>query len=550
MLAIVGIYLFQAFRLYSSNLVNDDAFIFYRYAEHWAGGHGIVWNIGEPHLDGFTSFLYLVLLAGAARVGFPPLAAGQLIGIASAALTLIVLERLTAKVLPASGLVLRLAPPGILAVTPAFVMWSRRGMETPLFGLLLLGAVAAHIREVAAESWRSCGIASGFLFAVAALARPDALLFWGLAQIHILVLVVHNLEPFAPRATLSPWISFFERRWPGWTVFLTVFGPFAIWHAFYFRSLLPNTFYAKTGMNVRALEAGAGYVLRLLKEPYGTVLWLLPLSLLFSKRVSLLRRSVHWFICGTTAAYLGYVMVIGGDPFPDFRFFLFVYPLILLVCADTLGRVSLPTRRTPQWHSVVVAGAILSWGAWVFGPSFAVAVEWSSQPTRPLKLVDAYDGSNPVQHERELIGRYFAQLRRPGDSLAVVPAGAIPYYSGMRAIDMLGLNDRFLAHEAVDPGFVRDNPRGWFPGHVKGDGNYVLRLRPRYIILAATLTTAPGVVPGWFLRAYRPTQQIARSEVFHRCYVSVTVNLEGRYLTYFQLKPECATKSHATPVGR
>jgi len=34
----------------------------------------------------------------------------------------------------------------------------------------------------------------------------------------------------------------------------------------------------------------------------------------------------------------------------------------------------------------------------------------------------------------------------PGDSIAVVDAGAIPYFSGVKTIDMPGLNDRHIAH--------------------------------------------------------------------------------------------------------
>ena len=29
-----------------------------RYAEHLAAGHGIVWNLGDPPVDGATDFLY------------------------------------------------------------------------------------------------------------------------------------------------------------------------------------------------------------------------------------------------------------------------------------------------------------------------------------------------------------------------------------------------------------------------------------------------------------------------------------------------------------
>jgi len=40
----------------------EDAAILMRYAQHLAAGHGIVWNVGEPPVDGATDFLFMLLL--------------------------------------------------------------------------------------------------------------------------------------------------------------------------------------------------------------------------------------------------------------------------------------------------------------------------------------------------------------------------------------------------------------------------------------------------------------------------------------------------------
>ena len=40
----------------------DDAYIFLRYAENVVNGHGFVWNVGEQPVEGYTSFLYLVVI--------------------------------------------------------------------------------------------------------------------------------------------------------------------------------------------------------------------------------------------------------------------------------------------------------------------------------------------------------------------------------------------------------------------------------------------------------------------------------------------------------
>src|SRR2546421_6687764 len=61
----------------------DDTFISFRYAEHLAAGHGLVWNIGGPHTEGYTNFLFILLLAVTRLVTSDLLTVAQLIGILS-----------------------------------------------------------------------------------------------------------------------------------------------------------------------------------------------------------------------------------------------------------------------------------------------------------------------------------------------------------------------------------------------------------------------------------------------------------------------------------
>src|SRR6185503_3325889 len=51
--------------------VCDDAFISFRYAGHFASGHGIVFNLGE-RVEGYTNFLWVVVCAALYRIGVAP----------------------------------------------------------------------------------------------------------------------------------------------------------------------------------------------------------------------------------------------------------------------------------------------------------------------------------------------------------------------------------------------------------------------------------------------------------------------------------------------
>lgn len=81
-----------------------------------------------------------------------------------------------------------------------------------------------------------------------------------------------------------------------------------------------------------------------------------------------------------------------------------------------------------------------------------------------------------VQRQR-LAAEWLDRHAPEGSLVAATPAGAIAYYSRMRIIDMLGLNDVHIAH------FGRTG-YGWDPaGHEKGDGKYVFSRSPDFVLL-------------------------------------------------------------------
>ena len=75
------------------------------------------------------------------------------------------------------------------------------------------------------------------------------------------------------------------------------------------------------------------------------------------------------------------------------------------------------------------------------------------------------------------MGQWFAASAPAGASIAVVPIGAVAYYSKLEVRDMLGLTDRHIARR--DPSGLG---QGW-AGHEKHDGQYILGRRPTYLLL-------------------------------------------------------------------
>src|ERR1041385_1335683 len=68
------------YRAISLRWISDDAFITMRYVKNFLDGNGLVYNIGE-RVEGYTHFLWLMLLSAAGAVGFDPVEASQWMGI-------------------------------------------------------------------------------------------------------------------------------------------------------------------------------------------------------------------------------------------------------------------------------------------------------------------------------------------------------------------------------------------------------------------------------------------------------------------------------------
>lgn len=136
----------------------DDSFITYRYARNAANGLGLVYNSGDAVLS-TTAPLYALTLAALSKIIPDFHTLGGLIGTLSIGLGAVVIFRLVDHPVRIwAGLLYVISTP----------LWLALGMETPLWILLVLAAVAL----ADAERWSFAGLLVG----LAVLVRPDAAL--------------------------------------------------------------------------------------------------------------------------------------------------------------------------------------------------------------------------------------------------------------------------------------------------------------------------------------------------------------------------------------
>jgi hypothetical protein len=468
----------------------DDAYISFRYADNWIEGHGLVFNPGE-RVEGYTNFLWIVLLAPFIALSVDPATAAAVIGLLAAAGTLVIVVRMSPRPEHNPGIVW--IAPLLLASSPPFLVWATGGLETPLYTLLITAAAAGIARSAPRGT---LPISSAILAGLAALTRPEGVLV--AAVLGLAALLLHHEQ------------ANFHRHFLNWCgAFLAIFLPYFLWRLLYYGRPLPNTFYAKVGSDPEQVQRGFAYLLDFFLV---CGFWLLlPLvGLIWARRRS-------WVIVfGGLSLTLGLsVVALGGDGLPMFRFFVPVLPFFFLLLAEgTTGALERfrPTRVVKPL--AVVAGIILctlSARAAFSGP----ARDYVRQDVAEVEAWTA-------------IGLWFRDNAAPGASIAVVPAGAIPWFSGLPAIDMLGLNDATIAR--------RDTPRlgAGQAGHEKYDVDYVLSRKPTYIVAGVyKLQRRPGPPRAMVHPFYPAETELLRAPGLWREYRLRSAVTEGGHFAYF-----------------
>ena len=305
----------------------DDAFIFFRYAENWAAGHGPVYNIGE-RVEGTTSFLWLVVLTLGKLGGFDVVDVSVVLGHVFALATLLLVSR-SWRWLGAISPRTAAAATLFLGTCGVFTAWARSGMETTLHALLITATLIAYLHAKEHDHSARRAAAVGLLCTLASLSRPDALL----------VVAVLGVDAMLARRWRSVVVT--------GLVFLLTFGAYYAWRFQYFGYALPNTFYAKVGMTQAQLLRGLTYV-------SGAAIALLPFLVpLLALGRGGRRVDRHYLVLPTLlVVYTSYIVAVGGDVMPAHRFFTPVLPILCLLAAMSL-------RLLPAiWRSVGIVATV------------------------------------------------------------------------------------------------------------------------------------------------------------------------------------------------
>jgi hypothetical protein len=457
--------------------ISDDALISLRYSRRLIDGHGLTWNTGE-WVEGYSNLLWVLLTAALGVLGVELIEAVRLLGYACSGATLAAVVyaypprgwRPGALPLVASLLFLTLSVP--LAV------WTVGGMEQPLVAALLAWAVVlTYPRIERGETTFGRMLVPGLLFGLLCLTRLDGPLFTAAAVAALFLTQGLGRAAWLRAAGLA--------LLP--VLFVALQQTFRV---YYYGEWVPNTALVKLSPSGQHALDGWGYV-RAGVWASAPLFALAALSAAACLR-SGFRRKRAVLLVTLTLAWLAYLVAIGGDIFPAWRHFVPVVVLCALLVAEGCEwALRRGDGRAARWAAVAAFAALL------------VYVPLQARDSENFRAV-----SERWEWDGQVIGTLFKRAFAGEQPLmAVDPAGALPYWSELPSLDMLGLNDHYLPrHPPPDFG------RGPI-AHELGDGRYVLDRRPDLVVFL--LPT--GAEHGYFLSG-RQMQQDPR---FFRDYTLV-----------------------------
>jgi len=478
------------------DFVTDDAFISFVYSRNFAEHGQLVFNPGMDPVEGYTNFLWTVLLGLLMLVGLQPEVTSLVLGTGFALATLVVVQRTAAHLWEGPSWWDQIAP-ALLALSAGYACWSSGGLETQMFTFWV--ALAVHFYLKGDQDGRALR-RMGPVLALAAMTRPEGLLVAGVIAIHRLA-----VKLIRHRTLWRLWLGRDELL--AVSFFLLLWAPWFCWRVWYYGYFFPNTYYVKaSGAASAAYHAemhrlGLHYVWTFLRD--SGLVYAAPLALagLFAARPQDRRFLFGTLVAALYGAYLYYTVGVGGDFMGLHRFVMPLFPLGALAVASGLRVV---VGLLPRWREIAGPALVAMLVA-----AFAMQqLRLTERSTRDHNWASDQGIDTPsylkvYAHDRAVIGKHMQPCFEEDDFAIFGGAGAKPYYAEVRGIDVFGLVSEEIGHTSP-----RTRPR---PGHNKWGSDKILQgYQPTFVFSCYSIVNDPkrprwNCPPApWIARGFEP----------------------------------------------
>lgn len=447
------------------NFVTDDAYISFVYSRNFAEHGELTFNLGD-HVEGYTNFLWTLVLGILMVPGIPPETSSRVLSTLCALATLFLAMRATDRALGRRTWWGAL-PPILLAWSSGFACWTSGGLETQLYTVLVTAALDA----LAGDKLNRAGV----FLALASMTRPEG----------PMLAAVFGVAWYLPKLL--------DKRLPGreelvgaaW--FLALWAPWFAWRWWYYGYPFPNTYYVKaTGDWTDGKFPGEMHV----NGAYYVWAWLwqtklviaLPL-LVVGLGAGVARKSRALVACaGMLVFYVPYAISVGGDFMGLHRF---IMPLFVVCAIGVACGLEWVIGKTEANAKIAIGAAVVLAAA--FAGSQILLTRRSLDPSNidaDRGVIDTPAYLIKYTEDRAAIGRAMAPCFKDDDVSIVGGAGAQPYFGRMRAYDVFGLVWEKVAHD--EP---RRRPRA---GHTKFAADTLsLSMDPTFYFACYAIHTDP-----------------------------------------------------------
>lgn len=420
----------------------DDMFIPLRYARNWAYGHGLLWNIQELPVEGYSNFSFVVIAALAIKAGINPVVLLKILGVAGLYLTvwaIFLLSRLWFVAWVAC------LPSIALLVYKGQIIWSVSGLETTIYQALLAFSLYFLLRGQGYQPFPSNKSAvkhpwylgSALCLALASFTRPEAPFF-------LLLFFTVALFDSDKSQRKAVYLGLLKAT----LFFALLYVPYFVWRLYYFGRILPNSVLCK------------GFVSNtffLLDASYLYLAW--PFVILAMVAIIHARDRRHWFFWTPSVLYM--VLLMKADPLVAFdsRLFLPAFQFLL-----PLSLVGLSKLTTYIWER---DNFVLGFTAFLTGFFFLPAMT-------PAEY--RFFSNNPQAgiHLRQNVLAWLSVHAPENSRVVLADSGMIPYMGKQNYIDSSCLNNRQMTEQVDAKMYERFCER-------------VLKEKPEVIILSAWL---------------------------------------------------------------
>jgi hypothetical protein len=397
LVGVLGTAIALIFARAATGLIDDDAYIFLRYAEHLATGDGLAFNAGEPSA-GVTSVLWVCLLAAvrwlteADLIIIAQTVGAVCFGGALAIMTWTVEADGQAPVARVAGVV--------AALSPVFICQAISGMEVALNMLLVAAAIAAISRA---------GLLASVTTGLAYLTRPDNLL---LAP--VLLILRPRRRALATIgacliASALPW-ALYCHHVSGSFLPPTRIGKLLVflpgWYGITLAEFSALPIVARLAFTLRALERVASLFTE--GQARALIPWLLLLPFGFAH----VSRAVRAPLLLLALSAIAYALFF---PLVKLRYFVHLLPWLIPIALAAIARLA---QRSWRVLFVLILFAHVA----LCGRALPRYRDWV-----------ACEGT------KTLAGQWLAEHTAPDARLALEPIGAIGYHSHRYIVDLGGL---------------------------------------------------------------------------------------------------------------